>query len=135
MLWAFQQLKGMYPNNVTCIAHGLRLICESIRENDNSANEFIAALKKILVKPPSLQVLYKEVTGLHFPQFSVITRWGTWIRCYKYLPDVIQSLEEEGMEEEEEVDECWRQPCWICQRKIQIKFEEQSRCENLCNFD
>ena len=53
MLWAFQELKGMYPNHVTCIAHELCRICESIRENDNSVNNFIAALKKILVKPPS----------------------------------------------------------------------------------
>jgi hypothetical protein len=110
MLWAFQHLKGMYPNlnHVTCIAHGLRRICENIRENDNSVNDFIAALKKILVNAPSRQVLYK-VTGLHLPQFPVITRWGTWIRCYKYLPDVIQILEKEGMEEGEqleEVDEC-----------------------------
>ena len=60
MLWAFQQLKGMYLNHVTCIAHGLRCICKSIRDNDNSVNDFIAALKKILVKSPSHQVLYKE---------------------------------------------------------------------------
>ena len=71
MLWAFQQLKGMYLNHVTCIAHGLRHICESTRENYNSVNDFIAALKKILIKAPSRQVLYQEVTGLHFPQFPI----------------------------------------------------------------
>ena len=75
MLWAFQQVKGMPNlNNVTCIAHGLRHVCESIRENYNSVNDLIAALKKILVKAPSDQVLYQEVTGLHLPQFLVITR-------------------------------------------------------------
>ena len=74
MLWAFQQLKGMYPNHVACIAHGLHHICESIRENYNSVNNFIAALKKILVKAPSRQVLYQDMTGLHLPQFPVITR-------------------------------------------------------------
>jgi hypothetical protein len=99
MLWAFQQLKGMYLNHVTCIAHGLRRICESIKENDNSVNDFIEALKTVLVKPPSRQVSYNEVTELHLPQFRVITRWVIWIRCYKYLPDVIQSLEEGGMQE------------------------------------
>ena len=107
MLWAFQQLKSMYPNHITCIAHGLYRVCESIRENFNSVNNVIAALKKILVKAPSRQVLYKEVTGLHLPQFPAITTWGTWIRCYKHLPDVIQGLEEEGMEEEEE-EEQWK---------------------------
>ena len=85
MLWAFQQLKDMYPylNHVTCIAHGLHQVCESIREN-YSVNDFIAALKKILVKASSHQVLYQEVTGLHLPQFPVITR-GTWIRCAVFL--------------------------------------------------
>lgn len=151
MLSAFQQLRGMYPNlfHVTCIAHGLHRVCESIRDNYSRVNDFIAALKKILVKAPSRQVLYQEVTGVHLPPFPVITRWGTWIRCavflcenfdkikcfiraldstdaaainqaqqllnnedfelelfavhgYKYLPDVIQSLEEEGMEKEEQ---------------------------------
>jgi hypothetical protein len=44
MLWSFHQLKGMYLNHVTYIAHGLRCICESIRDNDNSVNIFIAVL-------------------------------------------------------------------------------------------
>ena len=39
-------------------------VCESIRENYNRVNDFIAGLKKILVKAPSHQVLYQEVTGL-----------------------------------------------------------------------
>ena len=86
MFWGFQQLKGMpHLNYVTCIARGLHRICESIRENYNSVNDFIAALKKILVKATSHQVLYQEVTMLHFPQFSVITRWGTLIRCAVFL--------------------------------------------------
>jgi hypothetical protein len=85
MLCVFQELKDIYPNYVTCIAHGLRLISESIRENYNCVNDFIAALKKIFVKAASSQVLYQEVTGLYIPQSPVITRWGTWIRCAVFL--------------------------------------------------
>ena len=82
MLWAFQQLKGMpHLNHVTSIAHGLHRVCESIRENYNSVNYFIAALKKILVKAPGLQVLFQEVTGIHLPRFPVII----WIRCTFFL--------------------------------------------------
>ena len=71
MLWAFQQLEGhvSQPCNMYCAN-----ICESISENYNSVNDFIAALKKILVKAPSRQVLYQDMTGLHLPQFPVITR-------------------------------------------------------------
>ena len=53
MLWDFQQLKGMYPNLVACITHRLPSIFESISENYNSVNDFIAALKNIIVKAPS----------------------------------------------------------------------------------
>ena len=48
----FPTSEGLVPqlNNVTFIAHGLHRVCESIRENYNSVNDFIAALKKVLVK-------------------------------------------------------------------------------------
>ena len=83
----FPTSEGLVPqlNNVTFIAHGLHRVCESIRENYNSVNDFIAAQKKIFVKAPSRQVVYKEVTGLHRPQFPVITSRGTWIRCAVFL--------------------------------------------------
>ena len=54
---------------------------------------------------------------------------------YKYLPDVIQSLEEEGMEKEEQ----WKKlrvlgtNLMVLQSQIQIQFKEQSKCANLCN--
>ena len=74
MLWAFQQVKGMsHLNHVKFIAHGLHRVCESIRENYNGVNDFIAALKKVLVKAPSLQVLYQEVTGIRCTVFLCIT--------------------------------------------------------------
>ena len=86
MIWASQQLKDMpHLNHVTCIAHGLHRVFESIRENYNSVNDFIAALEKIFTKAPSRQILYQEVTGLHLPLYSVIIRWGTWIRCTVFL--------------------------------------------------
>ena len=72
----------MYPNHVIFIAHGLSRICESIRENYNSVNDFIVALKKILVKAPSRQVLCQEVTGLHLPQFPVIKRYLDKMRSF-----------------------------------------------------
>ena len=31
------------------------------------------------------QVLYQEATGPHLPQFYVVIRWGTWIRCSVFL--------------------------------------------------
>ena len=62
ILSAFQQLKGMYPNlnHATCIAHGLHRVCESIRENYNSVNDLIVALKKILVKAAQVTKFYSK---------------------------------------------------------------------------
>ena len=69
MLWAFQQLESMYHNHVTCIAYGLRRICESIRENYNSVEDFIAALKKILVKTQVAKSYTKKLLGSTFHSF------------------------------------------------------------------
>ena len=84
-LWAFQQLKGMYPNlnHVKCIAHGLHRV---------SVNDFITALKKIFVKAPCRQILYQEVSELHLPQFPVNTRWGTCIRCVVFLCENVDKI-------------------------------------------
>ena len=62
---SFPTTEGHLPhlNHVTCIAHGLHRVYESISENYNTVNDFIAALKKILV----------------------IKRWGTWMRCTVFL--------------------------------------------------
>ena len=48
MFWAFQQLKGMYPNlnHATCIAHGLHRVCESIKENYNRVDDLIVAIRR-----------------------------------------------------------------------------------------
>ncbi|PSN53779.1 hypothetical protein C0J52_06238, partial [Blattella germanica] len=49
MLSAIKQLKPLLKH-VTCLAHALHRVCESMRNEYNIANEFISALKKILLK-------------------------------------------------------------------------------------
>lgn len=65
MLLAFANLKAMYTNlrHVTCLAHALHRVCEAVRDEFNSANEFIAQFRKVLLKSPARTQLYTTVTG------------------------------------------------------------------------
>ncbi|PSN56646.1 hypothetical protein C0J52_10817 [Blattella germanica] len=96
MISAIEQLKPLFPKlkHVTCLAHALHRVCESIRNEYNIANEFISALKKILLKSPSRVVAYREITGLPLPNFPVITRWGTWIECAAMLCENFGKIKE-----------------------------------------
>ncbi|PSN49271.1 hypothetical protein C0J52_08203 [Blattella germanica] len=77
MLSAIKQLKPLFPKlkHVTYLAHALHRVCESIRNKYNIANEFISALKKILLKAPSCVVAYREITGLSLPNFPNILKY------------------------------------------------------------
>uniref|UniRef100_A0A915I5H5 DUF659 domain-containing protein n=1 Tax=Romanomermis culicivorax TaxID=13658 RepID=A0A915I5H5_ROMCU len=65
MVLAMTNLKAMLPNlhQVTCLAHSLHCVCESIRDEYSHANNFIGALWKVLFKAPAPVQLYKETTG------------------------------------------------------------------------
>ncbi|PSN38001.1 hypothetical protein C0J52_13513 [Blattella germanica] len=96
MLSAIKQLKPLFPKlkHVTCLAHALHRVCKSIRNEYNITNEFISALKKILLKAPSRVVAYREITGLPLPNFPVITRWGSWIECTAMLCENFDKIKE-----------------------------------------
>src|SRR5690606_31039333 len=88
MLKAFKSLKDIYTelNHVTCLAHSLHRVCETVREEMTLANEFIAAMKKNICKSLSRIRLHRETCkDLPLPPTSVITRWGSWIKCAKFF--------------------------------------------------
>ncbi|PSN46709.1 hypothetical protein C0J52_14446 [Blattella germanica] len=93
---AIKQLKSLFPKlkHVTCLAHALHRVRESILNEYNIANEFISALKKILLKAPSRVVAYREITDLPLPNFPVITRWGSWIECAAMLCEKFDKIKE-----------------------------------------
>ena len=96
MVSAVNQLKPLFPKlkHVTCLVHALHRVCESIRNEYDIANQFISALKKILLKAPSRVVAYRETTGLPLPNFPVITRWGSWIECAAMLCENFDKIKE-----------------------------------------
>lgn len=64
MLLAMKNLKALFTNlnHVTCLAHSLHRVCETIREEYYAANEYIATMRKILLKAPARIQLYREET-------------------------------------------------------------------------
>lgn len=81
MKLAMSNLKPLFPNmhHVTCLAHSLHRVCERIRDEYVSANDFIASLRKLLLKAPARIQLYKEITG----NFNVFTYVRKYYLCSK----------------------------------------------------
>lgn len=65
MLLAMSNLKSLFSNlnHVTCLAHCLHRVCEIVRDEYDAANEFISAIRKVLLKAPARIQLYKAITG------------------------------------------------------------------------
>ena len=71
--------------HVTCLAHGLHRVCETIRLEYADIDALIASAKEIFVKVPD------HVSRFHFfaPNVPlspkpVLTRWGTWLSAALY---------------------------------------------------
>jgi len=89
MLKACENLKLNFPslNHITCLAHCLNRVCETIRNKFNDVNSLISNMKKILIKCPQRRQLYWNKTGLKLPKYPCITRWGTWLNAAFYYKE------------------------------------------------
>lgn len=103
-LKAGRMLKQILPNikHVTCLAHMLHLLCETLRKNLPLSDNLFAKLKHMLNKNKNNQQLFYAETNLKIPKFPVITRWGTWIEfgCfifenYKKIMDFLKVIDEQ----------------------------------------
>ncbi|KAL4105015.1 hypothetical protein QTP88_020290 [Uroleucon formosanum] len=92
-----------YPKmiHLTCLAHGLHRIGETIRAKFSKVDKLIAEVKKIFLKAPSRVEKLKEMyPNLSLPPEPIITRWGTWLNAVKYycenfekIKDVVSTLD------------------------------------------
>ena len=80
--------------HITCLAHALHRVCETIRDMYPVANEFISAFKMVLRKSPSRINIYKESTNLPLPTFPIVTRWGTWLDSVGFISKNFEKLSE-----------------------------------------
>src|SRR5258705_300655 len=72
--------------HVTCLAHGLNKVAESIRIQHPQINGLISNVKKVLLKSPLRVQIYKDkLPDVPLPPEPVITRWGTWLNAAIFL--------------------------------------------------
>lgn len=79
MLKAGRTLTSLYPKmiHVTCLAHGLHRVAETVRSLYQDVDSLISNGKKIFRKCPSRVVdFHREAPGIPLPPRPIPTRWG-----------------------------------------------------------
>lgn len=90
MVRAGNMLTATYPKlkHVTCLAHGLHRIAETVRECFPDVNGIIANTKSVFSKAPLRVRLFQQMCpNVMLPPAPIITRWGTWLRAASYYND------------------------------------------------
>ncbi len=68
--------------HVTCLAHALHWVCETIRDLFSDINSLITTVKKVFLKANDHKNFYKECClNLHLLPMPVMTCWGSWIEA------------------------------------------------------
>lgn len=97
MVKAARNLKILYTRmtHVTCAAHALHRVCETIRAQFPLTNTIIGTVKKIFLKAPHRVQLFKTMyPDIPLPPEPIITRWGTWLKAAEYYSDHVFELAE-----------------------------------------
>lgn len=93
-----KDLKVFYPdmNHITCIAHGVHRVAETVRYMFDDINDVISNVKQVFLKAPSRLEIWEETCpNLQHPPEPIVTRWGTWIEAalfYSENFDLVQSV-------------------------------------------
>lgn len=97
MLKAGKAIQIFYPKmiHVTCMAHGMHRLAETVRTEFKEINNLISSVKTIFFKAPRRVQLFKEMNpGLPLPPQPIVTRWGTWLSAAFYYAENLQSIEQ-----------------------------------------
>ncbi|CAH0550717.1 unnamed protein product [Brassicogethes aeneus] len=97
MLKCGRDLKIFYPDLIhfTCLAHGLNLVCETIRNNFENINGLISNVKKVFLKAPLRVQHYKNaLPDVPLPPEPILTRWGTWLKAAIFYADHFDEIKE-----------------------------------------
>jgi uncharacterized protein (UPF0147 family) len=85
----------MYPKliHLTCVAHAIHRVAESIRDTFPDIDKLIAEGKKVFLKAPKrIQILKEMEPDLPLPPKPVVTRWGTWLEASSYYAQHLQQF-------------------------------------------
>ena len=90
-------LSTLLPNcvHITCLAHALHRLSESIRLRFNKVDRLVATVKTVFVKAPSRRATFQELhPETKLPPEPVITRWGTWLEAVRCHTDNYEAVRE-----------------------------------------
>jgi len=91
---------------VTCTAHGIHRITETIMDIFHEINNLINNRKKIFLNAPNRIQLYHEMLrNKPLPPQPIITQWCAWLESaifyadsFEYFKNVIQNLQEDDVD-------------------------------------
>ena len=86
MVKAGKVLKETFPNlkHITCLAHALNIVCESIKDEHGVVNDMIAGMKAILAKSNVRSQQFSEICKLPLPPSVIEIRWNSWLNAAFY---------------------------------------------------
>lgn len=103
-----KNLKNTYPGllHVTCLAHGLHRVAETVRDSYKNVDKLLGAIKAVFKKSPYRVRKYNEMLpGVRLPPEPILTRWGTWLETAEFLTEhfdgirsVVQSFDSSDAE-------------------------------------
>ena len=88
MVKAIKGLQILFPKviHLTCLAHGLHRVAETVRGNFPSVDKLVGVVKRIYKKSPRRIRAFKEkFPSTPLPPSPVQTRWGTWLTAVTYF--------------------------------------------------
>ena len=81
--------------HVTCLAHGLHRICETVRQEFKIVDELISNVKKMFLKSPKRVETFETIAPeVPLPPDPVVTRWGTWLLAAIYYAEHYDKIKE-----------------------------------------
>lgn len=70
--------------HVTCLAHNLHRVAETVTECYPRVDRLISSVKKVLKAPERVRLFSELYPDLQLPPELILTRWGTWIEAATY---------------------------------------------------
>ncbi|PNF19297.1 hypothetical protein B7P43_G07511 [Cryptotermes secundus] len=88
-------LKVIFPNmtHLTCLAHGLHRVAETIHANFPLVDKLVSSVKKVFVKAPYRKEAFKAVApSVSLPPEPILTRWSTWLCEVSYYTEHLETV-------------------------------------------
>ena len=107
MVKAANGLSVLFPKmiHVTCVAHGLHRVAESIRVFYPEVDRLIANTKKVFCKAPNrIRIFHAVAREIPLPPQPVITHWGTWLEAANYYAenfDILKQILDDHLNEDD----------------------------------